>query len=105
MKGGKLNNMDRALNSVEADCFLMGHTHEKIVARKVRNVIKVVNGVPRHVAHDMMMANIGTYLRTYASSTEPKASEYGEICMYEPVSIGMLRMVITPRYKRVEGRI
>ena len=105
LKGGKLNNMDKALNSVEADAFFMGHTHELLASRKVRNKIDKVNGEMRHDAHDMLMVNTGTFLKTYESSTEYKASEYGEVYMFEPTHIGMARCIIYPKRKMVRALI
>ena len=101
LKGGKIANMDRALNGVEADCFLMGHTHELMAARKVRNKIVGRGDKVEHQAHDMLMVNTGTYLKTYQSSMDYKQSEYGEVMMYEPTHIGCARLSITPRYGMV----
>lgn len=105
LKGGKINNMDKALNSVEADCFLMGHTHELMASRKVRNIIDKKDGDLRHHAHDMLMVNTGTFLKTYESSMEYKASEYGEVMMYEPTHIGMARCVVYPKRKIIRAVI
>lgn len=97
MKGGKINNMDKALNAVEADAFLMGHTHELMGSRKVRNKVDKLGNELRHYAHDMLMVNTGTFLKTYESSLEYKQSEYGEVMMYEPTHIGMTRLIIYPK--------
>ena len=104
-QGSKLNNMDKALDSVEADAFLMGHVHTLIASRKVRNIVEKVGNTLKHRAHDMLMVNTGTFLKTYESDTEYKASEYGETFMYPPVHIGMARCVIYPKRKMIRALI
>jgi len=101
MKGGKVNNMDKALNSVEADAFLMGHTHELMGSRKVRNrILRDFTGM-HHTAHDMLMVNTGTFLKTYESSMNYKQSEYDEVMMYEPTHIGCARLIVYPKKSMV----
>jgi UDP-2,3-diacylglucosamine pyrophosphatase LpxH len=93
LPGGKMNKMDKALNAVEADAFLMGHTHELLAGRKGR--LRWEDGVLS--VHDMLMVNTGTFLKTYSSDTEKKKSGYGARALYAPVSIGMARLIAWPK--------
>jgi len=99
LPGSKLNNMDKALNSIEADCFLMGHTHASIAARKARATMQ--DGV--FVAHDMLMVNTGTFLKSYNANVIK--SGYGAKALYEPTAIGMVRLIAYPKKKMVRAVI
>lgn len=91
--GGHLNRVEDLLGWIDADLYLMGHSHAKIFA-PVDYMILTPDGV--HTHRTRMIARTGGWLKGYASSPARKLSDpaimsrgtYVEKAAYAPTSLG-----------------
>lgn len=96
--GGKLKMLQDMTAVVDADVYVVGHTHEIVDAP---GVVLSVNrrGKLRLVAREQLFLNSGTYLKTYNERKRPQqagqynegavaATDYGEKAAYKPTVIG-----------------
>lgn len=83
-KGSSINNLIGLQESIEADCYIMGHDHKRIATRGTRLSI-THKGEPRLVARSVAFVRAGTYLKSYLGDG---LTTYSEQAGYPPVPTG-----------------
>jgi predicted phosphodiesterase len=101
--GGSVNALLRQENSWDADIYLMGHDHRRIVWRE-STMSLTQSGEPIVVEHPKIFARVGAMLKTYdhencISTTKPHFPSYGEHAAYRPSDLGWVEIEVTLKKK------
>ena len=90
--GAKINRLTGTCIGFEADIYLMGHVHEKLVHTIPSLRIYGHGDNMRHIDNNKYFILTGTFLKTY----ENNARSYGEKTMYNPTALGVMTIDIKP---------
>jgi hypothetical protein len=90
-KGSSINNLIGLQESIEADCYIMGHDHKKIATRGTRLSI-TGRGEPRLVAKSVAFVRAGTFLKSYLDGGKVT---YSEQAGYPPVPTGSVKIEVS----------
>lgn len=89
--GGKINRIEDAMAFFDADIYLMGHGHRKIItsltALSTTNTKTMKLNARRRIG-----GMTGAYFKTYVEG----ASTYAEKAMFSPSDLGAIKVVIDP---------
>lgn len=98
-KGGKINNMDDALNRFRCDLFICAHAHDRLVTPGTQiGIGQKENKIKEHRRFAVMT---GSYLKTYPDG----AGGYGEDFGYPPTDIGYVPITVTPDKRLIKVTI
>ena len=89
-KGGKLNRLQRLMDSFEADIYLVGHMHDLITDKKPYLALNSQNVIQ---SRQKVGAVTGCYFQTYMQDVP---ASYGERKNYPPTAIGSIVVTINP---------
>jgi hypothetical protein len=89
-KGSSINNLIGLQESVEADCYIMGHDHKKIATKGTRLSISK-SGKPILLSKQISFARAGTYLKSYLDGGRVT---YSEQAGYPPVPTGSIMIEV-----------
>ena len=94
--GGSINKVAQMSDWWEADLFLMGHDHQKIVAEREKLKISYSHRnreSSKVVARKVVSARTGTFLKGYA----PGKSSYAAAKVMPSTTLGTIKVELTPR--------
>jgi hypothetical protein len=87
--GTSINKLNEMANNFDADIFLQGHDHNRVIDYKNRLGLSA-NG--KFVNRRLLLARTGTFLKTY----EVNKPSYGVDALYPPSDLGGVKISITP---------
>lgn len=90
--GGKINKLIQTCIGFDADIYLMGHVHEKLVHEIPRLQIYGYGENMRLIHHTRYFILTGTFLKAYQQNSR----SYAEPKMYNPTSLGAMHIKIKP---------
>ena len=96
--GASANNLDDAMSFIDADLLLMGHDHKSFALPRVSLSVPRT-GAPKVVERIQKGARTGTYLGVINNLGK---AGYGEKANYQPLLLGMRKIIITPRDGKIE---
>ncbi len=95
-KGGKINNMEDAAASYDADVYIFGHSHDLITSKRVM--------LDRHGVKHKVFVNSGTFSKTNTWGV----TTYGERAGYPPTVCGEVAQILWfpwEKKHKMRGRI
>lgn len=101
--GRPLNQLENVLKTFDADVYLVGHHHKKVIGKYARLHAEFGrNGEHRLVHKNVVLAGTGSYLKGYMQGSRrgnvPRGS-YVEQGMMNPVALGGIVVRARPRYE------
>lgn len=97
-EAGSINTIVGKSKDFQADVYLMGHVHQKIV--KDRDIMVMNNsGMPVMFEKKQVFGITGTFYKTYGDTT----SSYAEKGGYSPTPTGCIKILIEPFVKKNLG--
>lgn len=90
--GSKVNKLIRSIIGFDADIYLMGHVHDKLVHEIPRLQLHGRDDNLRLYDNKRYVVLTGTFLRAYKEDSR----SYGEAKMYNPTSLGVMHINIKP---------
>lgn len=99
--GGSLNRVQQMAEAVEADVFLMGHDHKKVVGMSTKlKVISISTGEGIRLEHrKQIFVRTGSFLRGYVDG---EASYVADMAG-NPTDLGVVKIEFTPKRERGGG--
>lgn len=103
--GGSVNALLRAENSWDADIYLLGHDHRRIVWREATLALSS-GGEPKVIERTRVFARVGAMLKTYkheecVPTKLPYFPAYGEEAAFRPSDLGWVEIDVT--LKKIDG--
>lgn len=104
--GRPLNQLEAITKTFEADVYLVGHHHKKVVGKhnRIKAEFGTHGGTPRLVHKNVIIAGTGSFLKGYQQgSTQGRVPRggYVEAGMMNPVALGGVVITARPRYDHV----
>lgn len=98
--GGAINTLINKSKDFEADIYLMGHCHRKVISNRHKLILSDSNP-PRILEKKQVFGVTGTFYNTYAQD----CMSYAEKKAYSPTPTGVIKILVQPfRKKKIDNK-
>jgi hypothetical protein len=97
--GGKLNKLIQAMNSFDAEIFMLGHVHDQTGRRQV------TIGADEHCTKSKAKVKLGVISGSYLKTYSDGVTTYGEQRMYLPTTLGAAKISIRPDTRELKAEV